>query len=140
MDNFCCSIWMQSIPYDSSLLSIIPILIKRNRYSDWLRAGRPRGRNSCLCKVKNFYILSRPSLGPTQPTIKWLPSGDRSVKLTTHLYLQRVPRSRKRGPTHPLLTCLDGVVVNFLSAGTTLPVTLPILVMSFRTLTGGSSN
>jgi hypothetical protein len=38
----------------------------RSRYSNWLRAGRPRGRSSCPGKVKNFIsTLSRPALGPT---------------------------------------------------------------------------
>jgi hypothetical protein len=42
-----------------------------------------------------------------------------SVKLTTHLQL--VPRSRKCGSTCPLPIRVHGVVVNYLSTGTTLP-------------------
>jgi hypothetical protein len=46
-----------------------------SRYSDWLRAGRPRGRSSSPGRVKNFHfsISSRPALGPTQPPIQWVP-------------------------------------------------------------------
>jgi hypothetical protein len=49
------------------------------RYSDWLRAGRPRGRSSSPRRVKNFLICasSRPALGSTQPPIQWIP-GDLS--------------------------------------------------------------
>jgi hypothetical protein len=43
-------------------------------HSDWLRAGQPRGRNSSPSRVKNFlaFVLSRPALGPTQPSIQWV--------------------------------------------------------------------
>jgi hypothetical protein len=45
---------------------------QRSRYSDWLRAGRMRGRSSNPCKVKNFLFSasSRPALEPTQPPIQ----------------------------------------------------------------------
>jgi hypothetical protein len=44
-------------------------------YSDWLRAERPRGRNSSPGKAKNFpfSISCRLDLGPTQPPIQWVP-------------------------------------------------------------------
>jgi hypothetical protein len=44
----------------------------RSRYSDWLRAGRLRGRSSSPGRVKNFLFStsSRPALGPTQPPIQ----------------------------------------------------------------------
>jgi hypothetical protein len=46
----------------------------RCRYSDWLRAGRPRGRSSSPGMVKNFHFTSsRPALGSTQPPIQWVP-------------------------------------------------------------------
>jgi hypothetical protein len=46
----------------------------RSRDSDWLRAGRPRGRSSFPGKSKNFhFISSRPALGYTQPPIQWVP-------------------------------------------------------------------
>jgi hypothetical protein len=40
-----------------------------SRYSDWLRAGRPRSRSSSPGRLKNFLFSTstRPSLGPTQP-------------------------------------------------------------------------
>jgi hypothetical protein len=74
-------------------------------------------RTSNKCKVKanislsifNYVplsMLSRPTLGSTQPPIQWVPRAlsrgysGRGVKLTTHLQL--VPRSRKCGSIHPL--------------------------------------
>jgi hypothetical protein len=41
----------------------------RSRYSDSLRAGRPRGRSSRPGRVKNFlfFTSSRPALGSFQP-------------------------------------------------------------------------
>jgi hypothetical protein len=46
-----------------------------SRYSDWLRAGRQRGRSSSPGKGKNFYFstMFRPALGPTQLPIQWVP-------------------------------------------------------------------
>jgi hypothetical protein len=46
-----------------------------NRDSDWLRAGRPRGRSSSPGRVKNFLFSasSRPDLGFTQTPIQWVP-------------------------------------------------------------------
>jgi hypothetical protein len=48
-----------------------------SRYSDWLRAGRPRGRSSSPGRVKNFLFStsSRSAVGPTQPPIQWAPGG-----------------------------------------------------------------
>jgi hypothetical protein len=47
----------------------------RSRYSDWLRARRPRGRSSSPGEVKNFLfsMSSRPALGSTQAPIQWVP-------------------------------------------------------------------
>jgi hypothetical protein len=44
------------------------------RYSDWLRAGWPRGRSSSPGRVKNFLfsMSSIPAPGPTQPPIHWV--------------------------------------------------------------------
>jgi hypothetical protein len=44
---------------------------KTKRYSDWLRAGRPRFRSSSPGRIKKFLFskLSRPALGSTQPPI-----------------------------------------------------------------------
>jgi hypothetical protein len=48
-----------------------------SRYSDWLWAGRPKGRRSSLDRAKNFPFStsSRPVLGPAQPLIQWVPRG-----------------------------------------------------------------
>jgi hypothetical protein len=48
---------------------------QRSRYSDWLRAGRPRGRTSSPSKGKIFRLStsSKPVLGPTPPPIQWVP-------------------------------------------------------------------
>jgi hypothetical protein len=42
--------------------------------SDWLRAGRLRGRSLSPDRVKNFlfYTSSRPALGSTQPPVQWV--------------------------------------------------------------------
>jgi hypothetical protein len=53
-------------------------LIQRSRdsrYSDWLRAGRPKGRGSSPGRIKNFLFSTSSSvaLGPTQPPIQWVP-------------------------------------------------------------------
>jgi hypothetical protein len=47
----------------------------RSRYSDWLLAGRPRGRISSPDRITNFLFStsSRPALSFTQPPIKWVP-------------------------------------------------------------------
>jgi hypothetical protein len=47
----------------------------RRRYSDWLRAGRLRGRGSSPGRVKNvhFSMFSRPALESTQPPTQWVP-------------------------------------------------------------------
>jgi hypothetical protein len=47
----------------------------RSRYSDWLRAGQPRGRSSSPGEGKNFHfsMSSRPTLRPTQPPIQRAP-------------------------------------------------------------------
>jgi hypothetical protein len=43
-------------------------------YSDWLRAGLPRGRSSSPSRVKHihFSISSTPALGSTQLPIQWV--------------------------------------------------------------------
>jgi hypothetical protein len=45
----------------------------RSRYSDCLRAGRPRDRSPGRVKNFLFSTSSRPALGSTQPPIKWVP-------------------------------------------------------------------
>jgi hypothetical protein len=48
---------------------------QRSRYSDWLRAGRPRRWSSSPSKVKNlvFSTSFRPALRPIQSPIQWVP-------------------------------------------------------------------
>jgi hypothetical protein len=98
-----------------------------SRYSDWLRAGRRRGRSSCPGRVKNFLFStsSRPALGPTQPPIQWVP-GARSPGV------KREGREADYSPpinaevkktwvytsTPPIR--LHSVVLNYLSTGTAL--------------------
>jgi hypothetical protein len=55
--------------------SCLPKPEQRSRYSDWLRAGRLRGRNSSPGTVKNFLFSTsfRPALGFTHPPIQWVP-------------------------------------------------------------------
>jgi hypothetical protein len=93
--------WLQSIPSHLISLRSKLILSTHLHYSDWVRAGRPRGRSLSPGRVKNFLFCtsSRPALGSIQPPIEWV-SGALSpgvkgpgVKLTTHL--QKMPRSRK---------------------------------------------
>jgi hypothetical protein len=47
---------------------------QRSWYSDWLRAGRLRVRNSSSDRAKNFHLSmsSIPVTGPTQPPIQWV--------------------------------------------------------------------
>jgi hypothetical protein len=58
-------------PYYCHVYEVFAWLIWRD--SDWLRAGRVRGRSSSLGSVKNFLFStsSRPALGSTQPPIQW---------------------------------------------------------------------
>jgi hypothetical protein len=94
------------------------------RYSDWLRAGRLRGRSSSPSRVMNFLFStsSRPSLGSTQHRIQWGPGALSSgvKRQGREAHLQLVLRSRKCGSLHPL----HGVLLNLLSTGTTLPLLL----------------
>jgi hypothetical protein len=49
-------------------------LSQRSRDSDWLRAGRQKGRSSSPGRGEIFLfpVSSRPVLGPTQPPILWV--------------------------------------------------------------------
>jgi hypothetical protein len=57
-----------------------------SRYSDWLQAGRLRGRNSSPGRDKNFLFSksSRPALGSTQPPIQWVPEVKRPGREADH--------------------------------------------------------
>jgi hypothetical protein len=48
-----------------------------SRYSDGIWDGRS-GFDSRNCNIFLFFIASRPALGPTQPSIQWLPGPDHS--------------------------------------------------------------
>jgi hypothetical protein len=77
--------------------------------SDWLRAGRPRGRSSSLGtgKIFIFSTSSRSALGLTQPPIQRVPWAlspgvkPQGVKRTAHLKLYSA-EVKKRGYIHPL--------------------------------------
>jgi hypothetical protein len=80
------------------------------RYSDWLQAGRPRGRSSESRKGRDFFPLHVVQTGsgahpPSYPmgTGGFFPECKAAggVKLTIHLAL--APISRKRGYIRPLL-------------------------------------
>jgi hypothetical protein len=47
------------------------------RYSDWLRAAQPGGREFEYQYGQEFFfsISSRPAAGSIQPPIKWVPGG-----------------------------------------------------------------
>jgi hypothetical protein len=51
--------------------------------SDGIRAGRP-GFDSQRGKIFLFCIASRPTLGPTQPSIQWLPGVKRPGREADH--------------------------------------------------------
>jgi hypothetical protein len=96
---------------DSSVTTSSKLALKStqlSRYSDWLRAGRRRGRSSRSDRVKNFLfsMSSRPAVGFTQPPIQCVPwvlswkvkwSGREADDSPP-----TVPRSRKYGSIHPL--------------------------------------
>jgi hypothetical protein len=48
---------------------------ERSRYSNWLRAERPRVWSSSTGRIKNFLfsVVSRSVLGPTQSPSQWIP-------------------------------------------------------------------
>jgi hypothetical protein len=47
----------------------------KQEYSDWLLTGRPRGQISSPGRSKIFLLSMsfRPVVGPTQPSIQWIP-------------------------------------------------------------------
>jgi hypothetical protein len=60
---------------------ILVIYSKRSRYSDWLRAERPRGRISSPggVKIVLFFTSSRLALGFTQHPSQWIPGAFSAV-------------------------------------------------------------
>jgi hypothetical protein len=104
------------------------IVLQRSRDSDWLRAGRPRGRSSSPGRVKNFLFStsSRRALGSTQPPIQWVPGAILSgVKRSGREADHSLPVSAEVKKiwiyifTHSAIR-LYGVMLNCLSTGTTL--------------------
>jgi hypothetical protein len=57
-----------------------------SRYSNWLRAGRPRGRSSSPGGGKNFLFSTypRPVVGPTQARIQWVSGVKRQGRAADH--------------------------------------------------------
>jgi hypothetical protein len=65
-----------------------------------------------------FLLLLVVQIGSGVPPASKGCGGGGCVKLST--YLQLMPRSKKRGSRHPLHISLHGIVLNYLSTGTTL--------------------
>jgi hypothetical protein len=62
------------IIFNSVLLYNFPSITQRSRYSDWLRADRPKGRSRGRVKNFLFSTSSRRALyGSAQPPIQWVP-------------------------------------------------------------------
>jgi hypothetical protein len=63
--------WFRFIAHFLSPSMQIRDSTSHSRYSDWLRAERPRSRGSSPGRIKNFLfsMSSRPTLGPIQPSI-----------------------------------------------------------------------
>jgi hypothetical protein len=80
-----------------------------------LRAWRPRGRSSGPCKVRNFYFSTSltPAMWRTQPPIPYLP---RDISLG----LMR--KGREADLYIRSIIYLHGIVLDYLSTATTLPV------------------
>jgi hypothetical protein len=88
-------------------------------YSNWLRAGLPRGRCSIPGGVKNFHfsMSSRQALGSTQPPIQWvLGTLSPGVKQQGHEADPSSPTSAKVKKTWAYTCtppiCLHGIMLN----------------------------
>jgi hypothetical protein len=104
---------------------------------DWLRTGQPRYRSSSPGRVKHFCfsISSRPALGLTSFLFKgyWglFPRGKAAAAWSWPLTSNYCRGKKKRGSYIHSPIHLHGVVLNWLSTGTTL--TLPYGVRSQAT-------
>jgi hypothetical protein len=69
-----------------SLISHTHVCVSYYRYSDWLRADRLRDQSSSPGRGKNFLYstASGPALGPTQPSIQWVPGVKRPGREADH--------------------------------------------------------
>jgi hypothetical protein len=84
------------VNYQITWIHMQGIVYYISKCSDWLRAGRPRGRSSSPSRGKNFlFSMSfRQVLDPTQPPIQWVPGVITSVakqsgRVASHLPLTR---------------------------------------------------
>jgi hypothetical protein len=90
---------MHSYPYNAILVGLmfntyiyliytydLREMEQRSRYSDWLRARRPRARSSSPGKVKIFLLStsSRSVLRPIQPPIQWVTGLSSGLKRPGH--------------------------------------------------------
>jgi hypothetical protein len=85
------------------------------RSNDGLRAGLP-GFDSWQCKIFLFPAASRPTFGPIQPPILWVPGAlppgsERQGREADHSF-DLVPRSRMMEQYILSLMCLHGLVLN----------------------------
>jgi hypothetical protein len=69
---------------------------QRRRYSEWLRAGRPRSRSSSPGRIKNFLFSksSRPVQWPAQPSIHSHPTSAEIKKMWTYTFTPHTPSWR----------------------------------------------
>jgi hypothetical protein len=107
----------------------------RIRYGDRLWAGWP-GFNSRQGKeVHLCYTASIPALGPIQfpiHLVPWVPSlGVKQVRRVDDHSSQSSAEVKNEGAKPPLHIRLHGVVLNYLSKGTTLLLTLSLVEVIF---------
>jgi hypothetical protein len=96
-----------------------------SRYSNWLGLNDWGGWSSSPGRVKNFLFskFSRPALGSTQPPIQWVPGVKRPGRETDHSFPANAEVEENEDLYIHSPIRLHGVMLNLLSAGTTLPFT-----------------
>jgi hypothetical protein len=74
--HFHCNVFLYRLKV-ARRIKFWPVTIPRSRYSDWMRAGRPRGPSLSPGMGKNFLLFTsiRPVLGPIEPPFQWVPGG-----------------------------------------------------------------
>jgi hypothetical protein len=94
------------------------VVVRFSRYNHMLRAGRPGF--SSRQEQEIFFTASRPTLGPTQPPIQWLPGVKRLGREADHS-----PPSSTEVKTVGIIFAvpiyLHGVVLSSSSTGKPLP-------------------